>query len=118
MRDYLLLLHEHPAQMEGISPTEMQAIIARYHAWAGALAQQGRLAHGAKLMDEGGKQLRRTAEGIRAADGPFAEAKEIIGGLFIIRAADYGEAVRLASDCPHLETGWIELREVDPAGDD
>jgi hypothetical protein len=118
MRDYLLLLHDNPAQMGTISPTEMQAIIARYNAWAGALAEQGRLAHGAKLADEGGKHLRRTATGVSAADGPFAEAKEVIGGLFIIKAADYDEAIGLASDCPHLETGWIELREVDPAGDE
>jgi len=118
MRDYLLLLHENPAQTENISPTEMQTIIARYGAWAGALAQQGRMMHGAKLADEGGRQLRRTTTGVTASDGPFAEAKEVVGGLFIIKAADYDEAVSLASDCPHLETGWIELREVDPAGDE
>ncbi len=118
MRDYLMLLHDHPAQMGDISPAEMQAIIERYNAWAGTLAAQGRMAHGAKLADEGGKHLRRDVRGVTAVDGPFAEAREVIGGLFIIKAADYDEAVRLASECPHLETGWIELREVDPRGDD
>lgn len=117
MRDYLLLLHDNPTQMADISPAEMQAIIERYNAWAGALAAEGRLAHGAKLADEGGRHLRRGPQGVTAVDGPYAEAKEVIGGLFIIRAADYDEAVRLAADCPHLETGWIELREVDPRGD-
>jgi hypothetical protein len=30
----------------------------------------------------------------------------------MVEAKDYDEAVQLASDCPHLDFGWIELREV------
>jgi hypothetical protein len=46
-------------------------------------------------------------------DGPFAEAKEVIGGYFVIQAADYAEAVRLSTECPHLRYGGrIELREI------
>ena len=56
----------------------------------------------------------RTAS-LRVTDGPFAEAKEVIGGYFTIEAADYNEAVEICSDCPHLTYGGrIELREVEP----
>ena len=47
-------------------------------------------------------------------DGPYAEAKEVVGGYFIIEAKDYAEAAKLCEDCPQLElNGRIELREVD-----
>ena len=48
-------------------------------------------------------------------DGPYSEAKEVMGGFFVIEAADYDEAVKISSDCPHLRAGRrIELRQVDP----
>lgn len=47
-------------------------------------------------------------------DGPYSEAKEVIGGYFAIEAADYDEALDLCRDCPHLKYGErIELRRVD-----
>ena len=47
-------------------------------------------------------------------DGPYSETKEVIGGYFAVRAADYDEAVKICEDCPHLEyAGTIEIREID-----
>jgi hypothetical protein len=48
------------------------------------------------------------------SDGPFAEANEVMGGLFVIEAATYDEVVELCKDCPHLDFGSIEIREVEP----
>jgi len=45
-------------------------------------------------------------------DGPFAEAKEILGGFNLIEAADMDEAVRIASEFPWAQVGRIEVREV------
>jgi len=71
--------------------------------------------HNAKLRHEGGKRLRTGSAGrVSVADGPYAEAQEVIGGLFVIEAKDYSEAVTVASSCPHVRYGWIELREVEP----
>ena len=50
----------------------------------------------------------------KVTDGPYAEAREVIGGLFIIEANSYDEIVELSKDCPHLDFGSIEIREVDP----
>jgi hypothetical protein len=38
----------------------------------------------------------------------------VMGGLFVIEAGSYDEVVALASDCPHLDFGSIEIREVQP----
>ncbi|HET9134513.1 MAG TPA: YciI family protein [Gemmatimonadales bacterium] len=113
MHDYLLLLHESPAETARLSPTEMQALVERYVAWSQAIASQGRMVSGHKLRDEGGRIVRRAAGRTTVTDGPFIEAKEIVGGFFVVRAASYEEAVALAESCPHTEIGWIEVRAIE-----
>ena len=48
-------------------------------------------------------------------DGPYAEAKEVLGGFFLIEAADLDEAARWASKIPATwDGGKVELRPVVP----
>lgn len=114
MPNYMLLLHEDPSSFADISPEEMQAVIAKYSAWRASLAEAGHLVGGEKLRDDGGRVLRNGDGGVRVLDGPFSETKEVVGGYFAISAADYEDAVKIASDCPHLAFGGsIELREIE-----
>jgi hypothetical protein len=115
MPNYLLLLHEKPSDFSGLSADAIQAVIAEYVAWSQKIAGKGKLVGGQKLKDEGGKRLTGYREEFRSTDGPFAEAKEVIGGIFTIDAGSYDEAVEISKDCPHLKYGgWIEVREVEP----
>jgi hypothetical protein len=117
MAEYMLLLHENPSGFEGLSPDEIQKVIGEYVAWRSSLAENGRLAGGKKLRDEGGRWLTKENGKVRVIDGPFSEANEVIGGFFLINAADYDEAVEISRSCPHLVYGGrIELREVEPTG--
>jgi hypothetical protein len=59
---------------------------------------------GAKVKIEGGKPVVR--------DGPFAEAKELVGGFWIIRAANLAEAVGWAKKIPMDEGEEVEIRRV------
>ena len=113
MPDYLLFLYEDPAVFERVSPEEMQAIIEKYTSWKQRMLQSGVLQGGEKLKPGSGKILRRAAGRSSVTDGPFTESKEVIGGFFHISARDYEQAVLAAQDCPHLEYGMIEVREVD-----
>jgi hypothetical protein len=114
MAEYLLLLHDDPQVFAQFSPSDMQACIQRYSAWAEKLRAGGRLVEAKKLTDEGGRHVRREKGRMEGSHGPYAETKDIVGGLFIVKAADYEEATALLADCPHLEFGWIEVREIDP----
>jgi hypothetical protein len=114
MAEFVVLLRENPQHFRGLSAAEMQAIIERYSAWAEGLGAQGNLVAGHKLRDDGGLHVRKGASGIVASSGPYAEAQDIVSGLFIIAAQDLEEARKLIADCPHLELGWIELREIEP----
>ena len=113
MKTFIMLLHDagFPAD---ISPDEIQAIIQRYVAWRSKIQQNGRKVSGHKLTDGEGRVMRGSGSQIRITDGPYVEAREVIGGLFIVEANNYEEVVELSKDCPHLDFGSIEIREVDP----
>lgn len=50
----------------------------------------------------------------RLVDGPFAEAKEMIGGFFLVDCRTRDEAVAIAAACPAAEWCTVEVREVGP----
>ncbi len=115
MHTYLLLLHEQPAAFADVGPAEMAAIVERYRAWAADLAERGLLVGGEKLADDGGRHLRLAGGRPLATDGPYAEAHDVIGGFFTLRAEDDAQAEALAATCPHLAgSGWIEIRRIEP----
>lgn len=115
MHTYLFLLHETPADYAGMSPAEMEAIIQAHQAFTASLAERGLLAGGQKLVDDGGRHLRRQGGQVVASDGPYAEAHDVIGGFYMVTAANDAEAEALAHACPHLSgRQWIEIRRVDP----
>jgi hypothetical protein len=115
MPQYMLLLRDAGSFPADLSPEEIQAIIQRYIGWRNKVAAGGRRITGHKLKDREGRLLRGGAGSPVATDGPYAEAKEVIGGLFAIKADDYEKAVEIARECPHLKYGGrIELREIEP----
>ena len=114
MPNYMLLLHEQPIDYSQFSPEQIEAVIGEYIAWRKQIEADGKFVAGEKLKDEGGRHLAGTDGDFRVTDGPYAEAKEVIGGYFTISAADYNEAAEISKGCPHLRYGGrIELREVE-----
>jgi hypothetical protein len=60
--------------------------------------------------------IRHTADGgVAISDGAFAETKEVIGGYYLIEAADLDVALRIAAEVP-APFGRVEVRPVLPAG--
>ncbi len=112
MGQFILFIRDG-AQPAPQTPEEMQQSVQRYRAWAGALAQQGKLVSAFKLRDDGGR-LMSSRDGQIAVDGPFTETKETIGGYFVIEAADYAEATELARGCPiFYGSGVLEVRQIE-----
>ena len=107
MPQYMLLLRNEPFPTD-LSPEEMQAIFLRYREWMQTMKTVG----GQKLKDGEGRIVRANGSGVQVTDGRFAEAKEILGGFFIIEAATYDHAIAMASKGPHLDYGSIEVRAV------
>lgn len=114
MSKFVLLLRDDGRFDPAMSAADMQAIVQRYVAWRAKVQQDGRSITGHKLHDQQGRVLSGNGGALKITDGPYAEAREVMGGLFVIDAASYDEVVELTKDCPHLDFGSIEIREVQP----
>ena len=115
MAQYMLLLHQVPNYNMDLPREKMLEMTKRYMTWADGLRQKGKIAGGEKLAAGGVRHIKVKDGKPVATDGPYAEAKDVIGGYFVIEAKDDAEADALARDCPHLwnATNWVELRPVD-----
>jgi len=102
-------------EMSRMSPEEMQRIMGKYMAWTTRLRDAGHLQNSNKLRDGEGRVLRRAGGKVTVTDGPFIESKEVLGGYWLIEAADYAAALALLQDHPHIEL-WpnasLELRQI------
>jgi hypothetical protein len=112
----MLILHNTPEKWRKHSPEEIQQKVGRYQAWIEKIRSSGRHVSSEKLGEEGGRLLTLEKGRLNIVDGPYAESKEVLGGYFVFRAADYDEAIELTCDCPFLEDGTIQIRQTDPRG--
>lgn len=110
MAQYLFLIRSNPADFAGRSAEEIQQIIQKVTAWRQSL--QNRVALGHKLKDGEGRVLRKNGARPSMTDGPFVEAKEVMGGFFLIEADNYDQATELARSCPLVDFGSIEIRAI------
>lgn len=116
MAQFMLLLHQAPKYNADLPREKMMEMTRRYMAWADGLRQKGKMVGGEKLTASGGRHIRLKDGKPVASDGPYAEAKEVIGGYFVIEAADLAEAEAIARECPHLAiapTNWAEVRPIE-----
>lgn len=109
---YLLLFRNSgPETHAHLSPTEREQLINRWNAWYNGLATQGKALDGRPLDLE--TRVISGAGGTRVTDGPFAEAKEAIGGYVIVMASGREEATKIAQQHPGLAYGLvIEVRRM------
>jgi hypothetical protein len=86
----------------------MEEMYAAFHAWRKTF-EKNIVDMGGRL-DDGGKILTSDS----STDGPFVEAKEMLGGFMILEADDMDEAVKVASACPGvlMPGGSVEIREI------
>jgi hypothetical protein len=109
---FLLIFRDSgPESYSAMSPEQRQQLLNEWNAWYDGLAAQGKVQHGHPLEPEG--RVVSGARGERVVDGPFAEAKEAIGGYFLLTVADLDEATAIAKRCPSLGIGLtVEVRPV------
>ena len=113
MSKFMVLLYDDPAGFMSLSPEEMQKAIQKYVTWGDRLRAEGVILDGAKLKDEAGKVVRSDGGRVRTTDGPHTESKEVLGGYYLVQASSYDDAVARMRDCPHLQFGTMEIRELD-----
>jgi hypothetical protein len=94
-----------------VSPEEIQSAIDQFYIWLSRLVDEGKMKTGQRLAGEGKTVSRKNS----VTDGPFGEAKEVIGGYWFIVAASLEEAAKIAAENPCLNCGlFYEIRPIDP----
>ncbi len=92
------------------SPADMQANMQKWGAWMNDLKAKGHF-KGGEPLEDGGKLVSGRKKAV--TDGPFAEAKDLIGGFMLVTARDLAHATELSMGCPIYERdGAVEVRPV------
>jgi hypothetical protein len=116
MNEYMMIVRNE--KMEGgemPSAEQMKQVLKQWQTWIKEIAANGKYSGTNRLLAEG-KTLK---PGNVITDGPYLEAKEIVGGYVIVKASSLDEAVEIAKKCPNLMYGGnVEVRSVMSIVDD
>lgn len=110
---YALLFYNPPHTRipEPERESTLGQMLAEMRAWHEELQRAGVFSGGLRLAPvDAATSLRRQGNEVLVSDGPFAETKEILGGLTILECADLDEALSWARKCPLTRAGTVEVR--------
>jgi hypothetical protein len=111
---YIVLIYESPADLEGRDKPAGDAYLAAWRAYHKALVEAGVHVTGAPLKPVATATTVRLRDGRRQVqDGPFAEAKEELGGFMILELPSLDAALDWAARSPAAATGALEIRPID-----
>ena len=112
---YLLLIHEPRGQRATRTEAEGRAVYDRMVGFGMDLKARGLLVQMESLKNESESvRVQRRGGTARVMDGPFAEAKEMVGGFFLLNCRTREEAVAIAQQCPAAEWATVEVRATAP----
>jgi len=93
------------------SPEQRQKQLQKWAAWFKELGASGYLKDLGHPLESAGMVVKGNQKVV--TDGPYAEAKDLVGGFSLIEASDLAHAVELSKGCPILEVGGsVEVRPV------
>jgi hypothetical protein len=109
---FLLLIRDGGTTRGWTDEREIEAFDRMMH-WAGDLRARGLLALGEPLRpDAEGARVERRGGTPVVTDGPFPETKDVVGGFTLIECATKADALEIAKECPAIEWGSVEVREI------
>ena len=111
---YLLLLYGDPAAEAAAGPEGRAAMVDEHRRFGTMLHERGAMVYGEALQGpEETRTLRFDVDGSTiVTDGPFLEAKESLGGLYVLECANLDEAIELAEQVPRSPGLVVELSPI------
>ena len=108
MNDFLYLYRG--GQSPTGTPEQMQNRMQKWMTWMKELGDKGHIKDIGHPLEQSGKVVKANKA---VTDGPFAEAKDLIGGYTLVQAKDLAQAADLTSGCPIFEMGgFVEVRPI------
>ena len=110
---YVLMLHVDDSMWPKLSREQQEQGMAAYFAYNEALAKAGAMVASHRLQPRATASTVRIENGnLQVLDGPFADSKEQLGGIYIIDVPDHKAALDWAARCPAAGHGTIEVRPL------
>jgi hypothetical protein len=107
---YLFLIHGDDEAEAAMSPEERRAIVDQHIAYSAMLRERGAYVLGEALS--GDAAVVRPGESPLVTDGPFADTKEGIGGIYVVECASRDEALDLAAQVPRSPRVAVEVLTI------
>ena len=112
---YALLIIETPEQRQMQGEARCREQYERMARFSDDLKGRGLLTLSQSLTsDRSGARVRVQDGRASVMDGPFAEAKEVIGGFFLLTCDSREQAIAIAQECPGVGWATVEVRELGP----
>ena len=112
---YMLLIVEPAGQRRTRTEAEGRALYASMVNFSETLKARGVLTLSQSLKEDSrGARVKVRGGMTSVVDGPFAEAKEMVGGIFLLTCETREQAIAIAAECPVASTATIEVRELGP----
>jgi hypothetical protein len=109
MSDFLFIYRG--GEPGGGTPEQMQLRMQRWTGWLKDLGEKGHIKDLGNPLEPGGKVVKGKGKSI--TDGPFAEAKDLVGGYTLVQTKDLEHAAELATGCPIFDAGgFVEVRPI------
>lgn len=113
--EFLLMIIEPRQDRESRSEDEGRELYDEMLRFGEGLGARGQLLASRSLRpDKHGVRVKQNDAKPVLHDGPFTEAKEMVGGFYLIDCADREEAIAIAAQCPAARFATVEVRECAP----
>ncbi|RIK39912.1 MAG: hypothetical protein DCC55_16725 [Chloroflexi bacterium] len=111
--EYVFLIYSREADRASATPEQMQKELDEYNAFTKDVLDRGVYVAAEALQPTQTATTVRLRDGkVVTTDGPFAETKEQLGGLYVINCKDLDEAIAVAARIPSAKRGSIEVRPI------
>jgi hypothetical protein len=118
MMKYICLGYSDEQTWETMSERERNAMIDACFAYDDVLRKNGHLVGGEALQSARNATTLRWKNGkVSITDGPYAETKELLGGILVLEARDLNHAIQLMSKHPGVKVGPFEIRPAEDLTD-
>ncbi len=112
---YALLIVEPVGQRQSRTETEGRVLYDRMLRFSADLKARGLLTMSQSLVSErAASRVHVNGNQTTIVDGPFAEAKEMVGGFLLLTCESRDQAIALAQECPAATWATVEVRELGP----
>ena len=111
--EYLLMIYGNESGMQSATKAQMDQMMSAYTAYTEALKKAGVMVGANRLLPSSAATTVRVADGkTKVLNGPYAEAKEQLGGYYVINVPDLDAALSWAARCPGASHGTMEVRPI------